>query len=395
MDKRRIPHAMLPGLPGLMLLLSLPLAGCQRDAAPELAPVDLEALAPVTDLRPLDPEIRGRRAISYSGYRRGQSPETGVDPGRAELLEDLRLLQAEGFGLIRLYGSGTHGRRVVELIDQHGLDIKVQVGAYFKGAHAAHGAGNLRELEGAIALANAYPDIVAGLSVGNEVLVSWSFVAVPPADMAAYIRHARERVRQPVTVNDNWEPYAAAAGDPIRAVWGQVDYASVHTYAFWDAAFRLWPFEQRDVPAPRRARAMMDAAVAHARANFDAVRAALDDAGRAIPIVIGETGWQSVPSATEANAFVQDFARHLAHPVNQAWYYDDMMEWAYGPDGAAPGDGFSRPAAMFFFAAFDEPWKQADDNWGLWDADREPKYVLTRRGAAPEDAAYHRDAPQP
>jgi hypothetical protein len=31
---------------------------------------------------------------------------------------------------------------------------------------------------------------------------------------------------------------------------------------------------------------------------------------------------------------------------------------------------------MFYFAAFDEPWKEADDNWGLWDAERKRKPVL-------------------
>jgi exo-beta-1,3-glucanase (GH17 family) len=368
---------------GVVVLGIVLLAGCRHGDVAVMERVDWARLAPITDVRPLDPETWRRRAIAYSGYRGGQSPASGVEPSRAEMLEDLRLLEAAGFGLLRLYSSGAHGRGVVELIDAHGLDLKVQIGAYLSGSHATHAAGNLRELEGAIALANAYPEIVAGVSVGNEVLVSWSFVPVPPADMVAYIRHVRARVGQPVTVNDNWEPYAAAAGDPIRAVWGQIDYASVHTYAYWDAAFRLWPFEQSDVPEARRARATLDAAFAYTRENFAAVRVALDAAGYAIPIVIGETGWQSVPTAHLEEAFVRDFAHRLAGPVRQAWYYDDVTAWAYGPDGAAPGDGFSRPAALFYFAAFDEPWKQADDNWGLWDADRQPKYALSRRDPVP------------
>ncbi len=347
-------------------------------------------LAP-DELRPLDPAIWARRAIAYSGYRAGQSPDKGVTPSREQVLEDLRLLQEAGFGLLRVYGAGEHGRAVVELIAQHRLGLRVQLGAYVRGSHAKNGDENRRELDAAVELANAHPEVVAAVSVGNEVLVSWSFVAVPPDDLAAYLRYVRARIRQPVTVNDNWEPYAAEPGSPVARVWGRVDYASVHTYAYWDAAFELWEFRQLHVPEELRARAMMNAARDYARKNFAAVRAALDAAGRRIPIVIGETGWQSRPTAYLNEAKVKDFARHQAHPVNQAWYYADMHAWAYGADGHSPGDGFSRPAAMFYFSAFDEPWKNADDHWGLWDADRAPKRVLSGRGLDARDAVFYRE----
>lgn len=345
----------------------------------------------VDELRPLEPAIWARRAICYSGYRTGQKPGSDPAPSREQVLEDLRLLQRAGFGLLRVYGSGEHGRTVVETIAAHGLDLRVQLGAYVSGSHAANGTENLRELAAAIELANAYPGVVAAVSVGNEVLVSWSFVAVPPADLEAYLGHTRQRIQQPVTVNDNWEPYAAEPGSAVARVWGGVDYAAVHTYAFWDAGFELWDFRQAGVPEERRARAMMDAAWEYARKNFSAVRSALDAAGRRIPIVIGETGWQSRPTAYLAEAKVKEFARHQAHPVNQAWYYIDMNRWAYGADGLSPGDGFERPAAMFYFSAFDEPWKNADDNWGLWDVERRAKPVL---GGGPLDAAeavFYRD----
>ncbi len=363
-------------------------AGCAT-SSPESRQAAAEHAEPIT-IRPLDPDVFNRKAVSYSGFRTGQSPETGVHPSRAEILEDLRILEDAGFGLLRVFSSGEHGRAVVELIDEHGIDIKVQVGAYVSGADAENHTENMFELDEAIALANAYPDVVASVSVGNEVLVSWSFVAVPPEDMVTYIRHVRSQIRQPVTVNDNWEPFAAEAGSAIAAVWGEIDYASVHTYAYWDAGFELWDFRREAVPESRRARAMMDAARDYARENFEAVRRALNDAGHAIPIVIGETGWQSVPSAYLDEAFVKDFADHQAHPVNQAWYYEDMSAWTYGEGRDAPGDGFSRPAALFYFAAFDEPWKERDDNWGLWDVEREPKYVLSGQGYSAEDAVFYR-----
>lgn len=380
-------------------LMTLPAAALlmfavgSADAAPDSRQASVEDAEPML-LRPLEPAVFNRKAISYSGFRRGQSPDTGVHPSREEVLEDLQILEKAGFGLLRVFSSGEHGRAVVELLDEHGIDIKVQMGAYVSGADAENHAQNMRELDEAIALANAYPDVVAAVSVGNEVLVSWSFVAVPPEDMVKYIRRVRSQIRQPVTVNDNWEPYAAEAGTAIAAVWGEIDYASVHTYAYWDAGFELWDFRQQAVPESRRARAMMDAARDYALQNFAAARRALDDAGHAIPIVIGETGWQSVPSAYLDEALVKDFARHQAHPVNQAWYYEDMSAWTYGSGRDEPGDGFSRPAALFYFAAFDEPWKERDDNWGLWDVDREPKYVLSGEGYGAQDAVFYRPSVQ-
>lgn len=362
------------------------LSGCGQ--SPDAATAEDRARG---EIRPLDPAVWSLPALSYSGFRAGQSPD-GAHPSRAEILEDLRMVEAAGFGLIRVFSSGEHGRAVVELIDEHGLDLHVQVGAYVSGADTENQAENDRELQGAIDLAREFPEIVRAVSVGNETLVSWSFVPVPPEDMIRYIRRVRNQITQPVTVNDNWEPFAAEPGSAIARVWREIDYASVHTYAYWDAAFNLWDFRQTDVPEARRARAMMNAAFAYAKENYDAVRRALDAAGNPIPIVIGETGWQSVPSAFLHEAFVQDFAVHQAHPVNQAWYFGDVMAWAYGAERDAPGDGFARPAAIFYFAAFDEPWKEADDNWGLWDADRQPKYVLSGEGFRADEAVFYRPA---
>lgn len=347
---------------------------------------------PIDSIRSLDPSLLAQRAISYSGFRLGQSPASDIYPTQAEVLEDLQLLVDEGFGFIRIFSANQHGQDVIEVIAANDLPLKVQLGAYVQHSDPASRVENYAELDRAIELANNFPEVVKAVSVGNETLVSWSFVAVPPANMIEYIRYLRPQIQQPVTVNDNWEPFAAEPNSDIHKVWTQIDYASVHTYAYWDAAFNHWNFRQLETAEDKRARALMDAASAYAKKNFNAVRAALDAGGLEIPIVIGESGWQSVPSAHLDEAYVQDFAHHLAHPLNQTIYYDDMMAWAYGSNGNDPGNGFERPAAMFYFAAFDEPWKEADDNWGLWDANRERKHVLHREDSEGK-AVFYRENP--
>jgi exo-beta-1,3-glucanase (GH17 family) len=329
-------------------------------------------------IRQVPNEIWERPAISYSGYRAGQSPDTGISPSDEEVIEDLTLLEKEGFGLIRTYSSRAHGAQVVRLIHEKGFDIKVQVGAYLSGKKELHAEFNQSEVENAVMLANKYPEVVMGVSVGNENLVSWSFVAVPPEEMIEYIQFVRERIKQPVTVNDNWEPYAAPLDSPIHQVWHHIDYASVHTYAYWDAGYNLWPFRQLEVDASKRFEAVMEASFEYAKDNFHEVRKALDAGGISIPIVIGETGWQSLPSAKLDGAPSQDFAELLAGTEAQTWYFDAMVEWSLGEDGKTAGNGQERPCSVFYFSSFDEPWKNADDNWGLWDANRKPKPVIRK-----------------
>ena len=342
---------------------------------------------PIDNVRELDPSIWSRKTIAYSGYRTDQSPGDEVYPSEAEILQDLNLLVDEGFGLIRLYDSGTHAERTLNVIDANNLDLKVMLGIYFNGGDDLYSTANYAEMDRGIAFANEYPDTIVAVSIGNEVLVDWSFVAVEPADMVTYIQYVRSQITQPVTVNDNWEPWAEDSGDGTNydtlQVWQQVDFAAIHTYAYWDAGYNLWDWRQETVAEAERAEAMMDAALAYAQENYDAVRSFLDANGVDIPIVIGESGWQSSPSATVGSA------SSTGHPVNQAMYYDRMYDWVYGTTRDDPGDGFARPAGLFYFAAFDEPWKQADDNWGLWDVDRTAKYVLTRTGYSLADAVHY------
>ena len=40
--------------------------------------------------------------ICYSGYRRGQSPRTGLCPEESQVAEDLEILVARGYRLLRM-----------------------------------------------------------------------------------------------------------------------------------------------------------------------------------------------------------------------------------------------------------------------------------------------------
>lgn len=297
-------------------------------------------------------------AVAYSGYREGQHPDLGegaVNPGREEILEDLRILLAHGFRLIRLYDVGENTVTTLELIRQHELPIKVLLGMWLRAEvsnHegcpwldepipdeelAANALANAAEIERGIELARDYSDIVVAVNVGNEALVDWNDHMVPLQDVIAYVQQVKAAIDQPVTVADNYA-WWIRDGAPLAAV---VDFIGVHTYPAW---------EEKTI----------DEALAYTLENLEGVRAALP--GK--PIAVLEAGW-----ATTASEFGE-----RAGEESQARYFREIGDWAR-----------QNNVTVFFFEAFDEPWKGnpadprgAEKHWGLFFVDRTPKLVMRR-----------------
>jgi exo-beta-1,3-glucanase (GH17 family) len=298
-------------------------------------------------------------AVAYSGFREGQHPDRGngaINPTDNEILEDLRILVAHGFRLIRLYDSGENSRTTLGLIRQHELPIKVLLGMWLDAEvsnHegcpwldapipddqlAANARKNALELRHGIALAREYADIVVAVNVGNEALVEWNDHMVPLDRVIAYVRDVKAAIEQPVTVADNYA-WWIKAGAPLAA---EVDFVGVHTYPAW---------EEKSI----------DDALAYTIENITGVRTALPGS----TIAVLEAGW-----ATTATEFGE-----RASEGNQKRYYRELLEWATATN-----------VTVFFFEAFDEPWKGNPDNplgaekhWGLFNVDRTPKADIQRR----------------
>ena len=67
--------------------------------------------------------LKPGNAICYSGYRRGQSPDTQVFPSLDEIREDLHLLQ-KNWRYLRLYDCTLHAERVLQVITEDRLDFQ-------------------------------------------------------------------------------------------------------------------------------------------------------------------------------------------------------------------------------------------------------------------------------
>jgi len=329
--------------------------------------------------RDIPDAVLARKAVAYSGYRTGQSPDLGKYPAETEIKQDLELLLRGGWGFIRLFDSGPHAERVLKVIADNRLDLKVMLGVWISGARAKHDAENQDQIRRGVALAHQYADVVAAISVGNENLDDWSNVRVAPAELAAYITDVRRQVEQPVTTDDSWLPFIlgqdgeTSYADVIE-VAKAVDFLSIHVYAFADAYYESWEWKQQAVPAAQRAAAMMAAAIAYTKDSVRQVRATMAAHGLDLPIVVGEVGWKSTTQFTPTDPIAERAIEvYLAHPVNQKMLHDAVMAWVYGD-----GRDDDSPDAAFVFEAFDEPWKGewGDDNWGLFDVNRVPKYLV-------------------
>ena len=334
-----------------------------------------------SELRPLPDIYTTGNAINYSAFRAG-GPDAGEIPNEADILEDLGLLQTAGFDLVRLFGVDevSGAEKMLQLAAANFPEMRFQQGLFLEGlsgpaAASCSSAFNDDQVDNAIRLANTYDNVVT-VSVGNETSFFAAFM--PLNCLEGYIAETRNNVTQPVTADDDYTFYANFFGRSPDGVLRLIDFVSIHMYPFLN--YQQWDWKQEGVAAgPLRAEAMMDASLAKAQDNYQAVFDYPYNAstvGESLPIVIGETGWkwrQTTPT--------QEIEVHAALPVNARWYSDLMLTWERSPGG---------PVTIFPFEAFDEAWKTTDDGWGFWDELRMPNYLLcgTPAGAACNDPLY-------
>lgn len=291
-------------------------------------------------------------AICYSGYREGQSPDSKVYPSVAEIREDLHLL-ARHWPLLRLYDCSPHAERVLQVIEEDRLPLRVMLGAYlgaemnnfgcpWGATHSeqqleANQRENAAELERCIALALEHEDIVFSVAVGNEATVDWTDHFVPVPQMIEYVRRVKAAVPQPVTFCENYVPWQ----HKLRELVTELDFISLHTYPVWEYKH-------------------IHEALDYTKDNVASVARLYPDK----PIVITEAGWCTNSNGRGMNA------EHAVQEL-QAVYLQDLMQWT-----RAEG------LLCFVFEAFDEPWKGSPDplepekHWGLFTVDRRPKLAM-------------------
>ena len=292
------------------------------------------------------------RAICYSGFRDGQSPDAGIFPSFEEIREDLLILE-KNWKYVRLYDCDLQAEMALQIIEQEGLDLQVQLGAYigaevnnfncpWGGVHSedkltSNKQFNLRRVKKLIRLANEYPNIINSLSVGNEATVDWTDHMVPVESVIKYVRMVKAEAKQPVTFCENYVPWLNKL-EPLAA---EVDFISIHTYPVWEYKH-------------------IHEAIHYTEDNYKSVANKYPNK----QIVITEAGWSTNSNGRgiDPDNVSEEF---------QDMYYQDLMEWAD-----------REKVVTYVFEAFDENWKgspepmEPEKHWGLFYIDRTPKKVM-------------------
>jgi exo-beta-1,3-glucanase (GH17 family) len=294
-------------------------------------------------------------AICYSGFRDGQSPETNTFPSYDEIKQDLTLLQSNWQSL-RLYDCDQHAETVLEVIQKEGFSFDVMLGAYIMAEKnnpecpwggvypnselAINKKLNQKRIAKLISMANAYPEIITSVSVGNEATVSWTDHLVTVESLLEYVALIKQTVKQPVTFCENYVPWL----DKLMPLAAELDFISIHTYPVWEYK-------------------TVDDALAYTIENYHAVAHAYPEK----QVVITEAGW-----ATKSNG--RGIPPHHVNEELQREYINQLLDWAE-----------EEGVLIYLFEAFDENWKGSDDplepekHWGIYYTDRTPKLVVREK----------------
>ena len=263
------------------------------------------------------------QALSFDPHRADQNPNDDEHPTAAQIDEDLATV-ATVAQAVRTYSS-LNGQDVVPaLAAAHGLTVIA--GAWLD----QRADSNAAEIAGLIRMANANQN-VKRLMVGNEAILRGD-LTVP--EIIRLIKDVKRQADQPVSTAEPWHVWL----DHPELV-ESVDYIAVHLLPYWEG-----------VPA--------DEALDYVARRYDQIARAYPDK----KILISEIGWPSdgrmrdgaVPSLDNEANFIRGF---LTLARARGWDYS-LME------------------------AFDQPWKRQIEGavgayWGIFDADRTPKFPLT------------------
>lgn len=336
-------------------------------------------------------------AISYGGYR-GKSRE--VQPSIEDIKEDLQIMFAQGFRVIRTYDlhhpfAENTLKAISELKNSDSdFEMYVMLGAWIqcKDAFTDLPIHNEEDLEGnkveiaeAVRLAQEYQDIVKVIAVGNEAMVHWATsYHLEPKYVLKWVKYLQD-LKINGTINNNiWitssDNFASWGGgseeyhnDDLDELIRSVDYVSMHTYAFHDTYYNpvFWNLsgDSEDLSKKDIIKKAIQKAVEYELSQFNSVQEYIHGIDTSKQVHIGETGWSSVASDLYGYGGTE-----AADEYKLGLYYEMITDVCV-----------AKSISCFYFSAFDEPWKDSqnengsENHFGLFTVHGEAKYPLWKK----------------
>lgn len=333
-------------------------------------------------------------AISYGGYR-GKSRE--VQPSIEDIKEDLQIMFAQGFRVIRTYDLhhpfAENTLKAISELKSSDADFEmyVMLGAWVqcKDAFTDLPIHNEEDLEGnkveiaeAVRLAQDYQDIVKVIAVGNEAMVHWATsYHLEPKYILKWVKYLQD-LKINGTINNNiWitssDNFASWGGgseeyhnDDLDELIRSVDYVSMHTYAFHDTYYNpvFWNLSSgsEDLSKKDIIKKAIQKSVEYELSQFNSVQEYIHGIDSSKQVHIGETGWSSVASDLYGYGGTE-----AADEYKLGLYYKMITDVC-----------LAKSISCFYFSAFDEPWKDSqnengsENHFGLFTVHGEAKYPL-------------------
>ena len=334
------------------------------------------------------------QAISYGGYRQ---KSRDIQPTIAELKEDLKIMHAMGFRVLRTYNvhlaeASNLLKAIAEMkTENSAFEMYIMLGAWIdcKNAwthlpvdHNVESENNAIEINKAVELTNQYPDIVKILAVGNEAMVKWATsYYVQPGVILKWVNHLQDLKKRGelpkdlwITSSDNFASWGGGSDqyhvEDLQKLIRAVDHISMHTYPMHDTHYNpdFWGVKTSETTLSDKKKidTSMIRALDYAIHQYQNVVKYMKSLGVNKPVHIGETGW-----ATQSNEHYGDNGSKATDEYKSAKYYKLIREWSD-----------KNNVSCFYFEAFDEQWKDAknpqgsENHFGLINLKSEAKYAL-------------------
>lgn len=353
---------------------------------------------PFQSVPPFASDILGNpqyKAISYGGYR---ANTRDIQPSLKEIIEDLKILEALGFKLIRTYNVhfefASNVLKAIKILKGQNpeFEMYVMLGAWINckdawtskpNHHEEDFKENAIEINRAVELTRLYPDIVKIISVGNEARVHWATsYFVQPKVILNWVNHLKQLKRSKKLPKNLWitssDDFASwGGGDPsyhhpdLEKLAAAVDYISIHTYPFHNTHYNpeFW-ISQNQSEDQLSDLQIIDSAMIRAKnfalSQYTNVKDYIKSLDIEKPIHIGETGW-----ASQSSDFYGSQGSRAADEYKQALYFQLMSDWSA-----------QKKITCVFFEAFDESWKNvnesqhSENHFGLFTTDGKAKFAL-------------------
>ncbi len=277
----------------------------------------------------IQPWTKTTMGVTFDPMRKQDTQKSNTYPSLEEIENDLTLLTDKVFA-VRTYSVEKEKglNKIPELAAKHNLNTTI--GAWID----IDLEQNRREVDTLIEISKQYNPKLLRLMVGNEYLLRRALtVSDAEEQLIGYIREVKKNSTRPVSTSETWDIWIKHP-----KLVDEVDFIAIHVLPYWEGV-------------------AAEDAVDYVFERYNEVKKAYPNK----PVIMTEVGWPSDGQPVKhATASIRNQATFLREFLNRA----DKEKVTY-----------------YVVEAFDQPWKKSIEGsagayWGIFNADRQPKYPM-------------------